>query len=83
MPGTVETPYPRHPLGFVWRTDDHDADGDARKASDAGITITRGAAMLSALLACAFIGRQVWGFVADRSAGCAPSSPARFAKRRP
>jgi MFS family permease len=37
--------------------------------SDAGIPITRGAAMLSALLACAFIGRQVWGFVADKIGG--------------
>jgi MFS family permease len=37
--------------------------------SDAGIPITRGAAMLSALLACAFIGRQVWGFIADKIGG--------------
>jgi len=37
--------------------------------SDVGIPITRGAAMLSALLACAFVGRQVWGFVADKVGG--------------
>jgi MFS family permease len=37
--------------------------------SDVGIAITRGAAMLSLLLACAFIGRQFWGFVADRIGG--------------
>jgi MFS family permease len=37
--------------------------------SDVGIPITRGAAMLSVLLACAFIGRQVWGFVADKIGG--------------
>jgi MFS family permease len=37
--------------------------------SDAGIPITRGAAMLSALLACAFTGRQIWGFVADKIGG--------------
>ncbi len=37
--------------------------------SDAGIPITRGAAMLSVLLACAFIGRQLWGFVADKIGG--------------
>lgn len=37
--------------------------------SDVGIPVTRGATMLSALLACAFIGRQFWGFVADRIGG--------------
>jgi MFS family permease len=37
--------------------------------SDVGIPITHGAAMLSVLLACAFIGRQVWGFVADKIGG--------------
>jgi len=37
--------------------------------SDIGIPVTRGSAMLSVLLACAFIGRQFWGFVADRIEG--------------
>jgi MFS family permease len=37
--------------------------------SDVGIPLTRGSAMLSVLLACAFIGRQLWGFVADRYGG--------------
>lgn len=37
--------------------------------SDAGIPLTQGSAMLSLLLACAFIGRQFWGFVADRYGG--------------
>jgi MFS family permease len=37
--------------------------------SDVGIPITRGATMLSALLACAFVGRQVWGFIADKIGG--------------
>ena len=37
--------------------------------SDVGIPLTRGSAMLSLLLACAFIGRQLWGFVADRYGG--------------
>jgi MFS family permease len=37
--------------------------------SDVGIPVTRGSAMLSLLLACAFIGRQFWGFVADRIGG--------------
>jgi MFS family permease len=32
---------------------------------DLGIPLTRGSAMLSVLLACAFIGRQFWGVVAD------------------
>ena len=36
---------------------------------DLGIPVTRGAAMLSLLLACAFVGRQFWGFVADRFGG--------------
>jgi MFS family permease len=36
---------------------------------DLGIPVTQGAAMLSLLLACAFIGRQFWGFVADRFGG--------------
>ncbi len=37
--------------------------------SDVGIPLTRGSAMLSLLLACAFVGRQFWGFVADRYGG--------------
>ena len=37
--------------------------------SDAGIPLTQGSAMLSVLLACAFLGRQFWGFVADRYGG--------------
>jgi MFS family permease len=36
---------------------------------DLGIPVTQGAAMLSVLLACAFVGRQFWGFVADRIGG--------------
>ena len=36
---------------------------------DLGIPVTRGATMLSVLLACAFIGRQFWGYVADRIGG--------------
>jgi MFS family permease len=36
---------------------------------DVGIPVTQGAAMLSVLLGCAFIGRQFWGFVADRIGG--------------
>jgi MFS family permease len=36
---------------------------------DLGIPVTQGAAMLSVLLACAFIGRQFWGFIADRFGG--------------
>ena len=50
------------------------ADGDAARPSGRllrrfGIPVTQGAAMLSLLLACAFIGRQFWGFVADRFGG--------------
>ena len=37
--------------------------------SDLGIPLTQGSAMLSVLLACAFAGRQFWGFVADRYGG--------------
>jgi MFS family permease len=37
--------------------------------SDVGISLTQGSAMLSVLLACAFVGRQFWGFVADRYGG--------------
>jgi MFS family permease len=37
--------------------------------SDIGITPTHGAAMLSVLLACAFISRQFWGMLADRVGG--------------
>ena len=37
--------------------------------SDVGIPLTQGSAMLSVLLACAFVGRQFWGFVADRYGG--------------
>jgi MFS family permease len=36
---------------------------------DLGIPVTQGTAMLSLLLACAFIGRQFWGFAADRCGG--------------
>ncbi len=36
---------------------------------DLGIPLTRGGVMLSVLLACAFIGRQLWGVVADRIGG--------------
>ncbi|HTV45158.1 MAG TPA: MFS transporter [Stellaceae bacterium] len=36
---------------------------------DLGISLTSGSAMLSLLLACAFVGRQCWGFVADRIGG--------------
>ena len=37
--------------------------------SDIGISPAHGAAMLSLLLGCAFLSRQVWGFVADRIGG--------------
>jgi MFS family permease len=37
--------------------------------SDIGIPLTQGSAMLSVLLACAFLGRQFWGFVADHYGG--------------
>lgn len=37
--------------------------------SDVGIPLTQGSAMLSVLLGCAFAGRQIWGFVADRYGG--------------
>jgi MFS family permease len=37
--------------------------------SDIGIPLTRGSAMLSVLLAFGFIGRQLWGFIADRIGG--------------
>jgi MFS family permease len=37
--------------------------------SDLGIAPTHGAAMLSVLLACAFISRQFWGMLADRIGG--------------
>ena len=37
--------------------------------SDAGISATHGAAMLSVLLVCAFLSRQFWGLVADRIGG--------------
>jgi MFS family permease len=36
---------------------------------DIGISASHGAAMLSAMLTCAFISRQVWGMVADRIGG--------------
>ena len=36
---------------------------------DVGIPATRGAAMLSVMLACAFLSRQFWGAVADRFGG--------------
>jgi MFS family permease len=36
---------------------------------DLGIPLTRGSTMLSVLLACAFVGRQFWGFIADRIGG--------------
>ena len=37
--------------------------------TDLGISPTHGAAMLSVLLACAFISRQFWGMLADRIGG--------------
>jgi MFS family permease len=37
--------------------------------SDVGIPGSQGAAMLSVLLGCAFVGRQIWGLVADRMGG--------------
>jgi MFS family permease len=37
--------------------------------TDLGISATRGAAMLSVLLACAFVSRQFWGWLADRVGG--------------
>jgi len=37
--------------------------------SDIGINATHGAAMLSVLLGCAFISRQIWGALADRLGG--------------
>ena len=37
--------------------------------TDLGIAPTHGAAMLSVLLACAFISRQFWGMLADRVGG--------------
>jgi MFS family permease len=37
--------------------------------SDVGIPASQGAAMLSVLLGCAFISRQLWGYVADRIGG--------------
>jgi MFS family permease len=37
--------------------------------SDIGISPVRGAAMLSVLLACAFVSRQFWGAMADRVGG--------------
>jgi MFS family permease len=36
---------------------------------DAGIPLARGSTILSVLLGCAFIGRQLWGSVADRIGG--------------
>ena len=37
--------------------------------SDLGISATQGAAMLSVLLACAFLSRQFWGWYGDRAGG--------------
>ena len=37
--------------------------------SDVGIPTSQGAAMLSVLLGCAFVSRQLWGYVADRIGG--------------
>ncbi len=37
--------------------------------TDLGISATRGAAMLSLLLGCAFVSRQFWGWLADRIGG--------------
>jgi MFS family permease len=37
--------------------------------SDVGIPASQGAAMLSVLLGCAFLSRQLWGYVADRIGG--------------
>jgi MFS family permease len=39
--------------------------------SDLGIPATRGAAMLSVLLGCAFVSRMFWGWLADRVGGLA------------
>jgi MFS family permease len=36
---------------------------------DLGVAPTRGAAMLTVLLACAFISRQLWGWISDRIGG--------------
>jgi MFS family permease len=36
---------------------------------DIGLSLTSGSTMLSVLLACTFVGRQCWGFVADRIGG--------------
>jgi MFS family permease len=36
---------------------------------DVGISATQGAAMLSVLLACAFVSRQFWGWYGDRAGG--------------
>jgi predicted MFS family arabinose efflux permease len=37
--------------------------------SDVGIPASQGAIMLSVLLGCAFVSRQIWGLVADRMGG--------------
>ena len=37
--------------------------------TDLGFAPSQGAAMLSVLLACAFVSRQFWGWVADRIGG--------------
>ena len=37
--------------------------------NDLGITVARGSAMLSVMLAFGFMGRQLWGFIADRIGG--------------
>jgi MFS family permease len=37
--------------------------------SDIGIPATQGAAMLSVLLGCAFLSRQMWGWISDRIGG--------------
>ena len=48
--------------------------GDAVRAlialcGDLGMTPAKGAAMLTVMLVCAFIARQLWGWLSDRSAG--------------
>src|SRR5215469_12242510 len=50
------------------------SDGDAAGhlvafCNDLGITVARGSAMLSVMLAFGFMGRQLWGFIADRVGG--------------
>src|ERR1700731_4005158 len=53
----------------VLRSDGDAAGSSGRLLQRCRHPVTRGSAMLSLLLACAFIGRQFWGFVADRIGG--------------